>query len=98
MKLSTVVLVCATLAAGAFVHAGAAFAQATPQTAPVVAPADLNAKLAGGERVKACGTEWKARTDAATNKGREAWFTFLHECVIRHGGSPKPRTAVAAKQ
>jgi hypothetical protein len=29
--------------------------------------------------------EWRARTDKATNKGRDAWQTFLKECSTRKG-------------
>jgi hypothetical protein len=34
---------------------------------------------------RTCGMEWRARTDKATNKGRDAWQTFLKECSTRKG-------------
>jgi hypothetical protein len=34
---------------------------------------------------RTCGMEWRARTDKATNKGRDAWQSFLRDCSKRKG-------------
>lgn len=65
---------------------------ATP-AAPAAAPAKPAAPAAkaaaddeddtpsSAEVKKACDAKWKARPDAATNKGWKAYFTFMAKCM-----------------